>query len=292
MSSTSTTQYYGLTQYVGTDKPSFLDNNEAFAAVDADLHAAVAGVESQGETIASLSETVNGLDGDVTNLSNDLDTEKGKITALQDKEVLQDAAIAAAKADALDMVCAYNEEAATSTHAYAIGDYFRYNDVLYKATSAIAIGDTIVPNVNCSATNVSAELLDIIGDIPSGGSAASDVSYDNTSSGLSADDVQEAIDELKSGLLKGINTSNIIINDSVGTPTTHGTYTPTVDCFAIISYKQECVFIINGVTVINTGTDSNNAGRFVTLPIKAGQALEWYGSQYAGAFVTLYRILN
>ncbi len=101
-----------------------------------------------------------------------------------------------------------------------------------------------------------------------------------------------AINEVKSALIKGIDTTNIIVNNSAGTPDSHGTYTPAVDCFAVISYKQECVFIIDSVTVFNTGTDSNNAQRFATLPIKAGQSLEWYGSQYAGAFLSLYGILN
>ncbi|MBP5578775.1 MAG: hypothetical protein J6X56_04740 [Ruminococcus sp.] len=37
---------------------------------------------------------------------------------------------------------------------------------------------------------------ELAGEIPQGGTSASDVSYDNTSSGLTADDVQEAIDEI------------------------------------------------------------------------------------------------
>lgn len=37
---------------------------------------------------------------------------------------------------------------------------------------------------------------ELAGEIPQGGTSASDVSYDNTSSGLNADDVQEAIDEI------------------------------------------------------------------------------------------------
>ena len=161
MSSTSTTQYYGLTQYVGSDKPSFLDNNEAFAEIDGDLHECVVGVGEQAEAISAIRATVVQLGESVTTLSGDLDTEKGKIVAIQIKNQQQDLDIAGVKADALDMICAFNEAAATSTHAYEIGDYFRYNDVLYKATAAIAVGETIVPNVNCAATNVSEELLNI-----------------------------------------------------------------------------------------------------------------------------------
>ena len=69
--------------------------------------------------------------------------------------------------DVTDMITAYKEPSATSTHAYAIGDYFIYNETLYKATAAIAIGATIVPNTNCETTNVSSELKQINNDLAS-----------------------------------------------------------------------------------------------------------------------------
>ena len=162
MSSASVTEFYGLTQYVGTDKPSFTDNNEAFQKVDEDLHEVVQTSASQAETISGLQDSVGSLGDRVTSVEGDVADAKIDIGALQNKETLQDNAIAALKTVALDMVCAYNEAAAQSTHAYAIGDYFRYNDVLYKATAVINIDDTIVPNVNCTATNVTEELLTIV----------------------------------------------------------------------------------------------------------------------------------
>lgn len=61
------------------------------------------------------------------------------------------------------MICAYNEKTATSTHYYAVGSYFIYNDILYKATAIINVDDTIVPNVNCAATNVTTQLLELTG---------------------------------------------------------------------------------------------------------------------------------
>lgn len=161
MSSTTTTQYYGLTQYIGTDKPDFADNNQAFRNVDADLHQVVQ--DSQGFTsdIANLTERVGNLDTDLTNLSTDLDGEKAKIVALQNKELSQDTEIARVERNAQDMITAYNEASATSTHAYAVGDYFIYNNVLYQATAAIAVGATIVPDTNCTTTNVASELIQL-----------------------------------------------------------------------------------------------------------------------------------
>ena len=63
------------------------------------------------------------------------------------------------------MICAYNEPTATSTHAYSVGDYFIYNDVLYRATAIIGVGDTIVPDTNCTSTNVTTEIASAVGDI-------------------------------------------------------------------------------------------------------------------------------
>ena len=165
MSSTTTTQFYGLTQYIGTDKPDFADNNTAFRNVDADLHQVVQDSQSFSSDIAELTQAVGDLNTDLTNLSGDLDGEKAKITALQNKELSQDTEIARVERNAQDMVTAYNEASATSTHAYAVGDYFIYNNVLYQATAAIAVGATIVPDTNCTTTNVTSELIQLNSDL-------------------------------------------------------------------------------------------------------------------------------
>lgn len=166
MSSTTTTQYYGLSQYIGTDKPDWTDNNEAFREVDADLHEAVQSMEGFGTDIAALHEAQNAFTTEVRGLEADLNTEKAKIRALQNKETLQDAEIAGVKADALDMIEAKDEGTAqVATVAVAAGKYFRYNDVLYIATINIAVGDTIVPNTNCRATNVGTELEELKSDL-------------------------------------------------------------------------------------------------------------------------------
>lgn len=159
MSYTNETTYYGLPLPTGSDKSTFTDNNTAFQAVDAALHTAYEQSGAATEDIVAIKATVANLIQADIDFQSDLNTEKGKIRNLQDKEVLQDAEIAAVEADAQDMITAYNEPTATSTHAYSIGDYFIYNDVLYRATQSIAIGDTIVPDTNCTSTNVVTELL-------------------------------------------------------------------------------------------------------------------------------------
>ena len=160
MSYTNETTYYGLPLPTGSDKSTFTDNNTAFQAVDAALHSAYEQSGAATEDIVAIKATVANLMQADINFQNDLNTEKGKIVNLQDKEVLQDTAIAAVKADSQDMITAYNEPTATSSHLYNVGDYFIYNDVLYKATETININDTIVPDTNCVTTNVSTELLE------------------------------------------------------------------------------------------------------------------------------------
>lgn len=165
MSYTNETTYYGLPLPTGSDKSTWTDDNAAKERIDADLHSAVEMSTTASEDIVAIKATVANLLAADIQFQTDLDTANGKIDALQDKETLQDGEIAAVRADAEDMITAYNEPTATSTHAYTAGDYFIYNDVLYQATSSIAIGDTIVPDTNCTTTNVATELSQLNSDL-------------------------------------------------------------------------------------------------------------------------------
>lgn len=166
MSYANGTQFYNLPQTVGTDKRDWFDANAAFAAVDAALHAAATGQAADAEAIAAINTSLASDEANIASLQTASTTHSSEISALQATVATQGTAISDVRQDAEDMISAFNEGAASvSTHAYAIGDYFIYNDVLYKATAAIAIGDTIVPNTNCSATNVTSEIKVINADI-------------------------------------------------------------------------------------------------------------------------------
>ena len=165
MSYANGTLNYNLPQTVGTDKRDWSDTNQAFSDVDAALKAASDASSQAAEDITALTTRVGTAEDDIVALKGEdisldgrLDTAEGAISSLQTD--LPDV-----RRDLEDMITAYNEASATSTHAYAIGDYFIYNDVLYKATSAIAVGATIVPNTNCTATNVSTQLNQINNDL-------------------------------------------------------------------------------------------------------------------------------
>lgn len=177
------TTHYNLPQTVGTDKRDWSDTNKAFADIDAALYNAAESSTNNKTTIDRLVLDVNQNTQDIdTNKANiatntaNIGTNTGDIATLKgDVQTMQTdlhSEIADARNDAEDMITAYNEPNATSAHQYAVGDYFIYNDILYKATKAIAVGDTIVPNTNCTATNVTTELnnkhTQLIYDIPEG----------------------------------------------------------------------------------------------------------------------------
>lgn len=162
MSYTTGTTHYNLPQTVGTDKRDWADTNQAFQDIDAAIYGAVQDTAQAASDIDALEARMDTAEqniatntGDIAGLDTRLTTAEGAITS-------QASQITDTRQDLEDMICAFNEASATSTHAYSIGDYFIYNDVLYKATQAIAIGDTIVPDTNCATTNVSTELLSIL----------------------------------------------------------------------------------------------------------------------------------
>lgn len=162
MSYANGTQFYNLPQTVGTDKRDWFDTNAAFAAVDAALHAAATGQAADAEAISTINSKLAADEADIAALQTASSTQAVSISTLQTTVNGQATQIADVRQDAEDMITSNNEgAAATSTRAYAIGDYFIYNDVLYKATAAIAIGDTIVPNTNCEATNVDTEITEV-----------------------------------------------------------------------------------------------------------------------------------
>lgn len=94
----------------------------------------------------------------------------------------------------------YDKTIATASHS--VREYIYVNNLVYRVTTAIAIGDTITVGTNVELANdlrVGTKIY--ISNLPSstgGGVQAVDVGYDNTESGLIADDVQGAIDELAS----------------------------------------------------------------------------------------------
>ena len=94
----------------------------------------------------------------------------------------------------------YEESPALAAHA--VGTYVYFNSHVYKVTSAIAIGDAVAVGTNVALDpSLSGDDLITIEGVPGNSIiAASQISYNNASSGLSATKVQGAIDEVNSNL--------------------------------------------------------------------------------------------
>lgn len=165
MSYANGTTHYNLPQTVGTDKRDWADPNQAFADIDAAIYGAVQDVATAGIDIDALETRMDTAEGNISTNAGDIAALDTRLTTAEGTITQHTNDIADVRSDCEDMICAYNEATATSTHAYAIGDYFIYNDVLYRATATIGIGDTIVPDTNCTTTNVSSELLKIREDL-------------------------------------------------------------------------------------------------------------------------------
>ena len=199
MSYTTGTTHYNLPQTVGSDKRDWTDTNEAFSDVDAALWEAHQGATQAALDIASINSEIQTITGKQADDEADIATISGKVSTLETTVANHTTEIGDVRRDLQDNIESLREDTATSTHAYEIGDYFYYNDVLFKATAQIAIGATIVPNTNCTGVTVMDELKN-------GGSvsvAAEDVSFDNTASGLTATNVQAALDEIVEALPGG-----------------------------------------------------------------------------------------
>lgn len=162
MSYTNGTTHYNLPQTTGSDKRDWSDTNQAFADVDAALYGAVQDTAQAELDIDALETRMDTAEqniatntGDIAGLDTRVTTVEGAVTSLSGQ-------VTDTRQDLEDMICAFNEASATSTHAYGTGEndnhYFIYNDVLYRATQSIAIGDTIVPDTNCTTTNVTTEI--------------------------------------------------------------------------------------------------------------------------------------
>ena len=159
MSYVTGTTHYNLPQTVGTDKRDWADTNQAFADIDAAIYGAVEDVATAGTDISGIKDRLDTAEGNITQLQTDVGGLDTRLTTAEGSITTQAGQISDVRADVEDMICAYNEPTATSTHAYSVGDYFIYNDVLYRATQSIAISDTIVPDTNCTTTNISVEML-------------------------------------------------------------------------------------------------------------------------------------
>lgn len=222
MGYTNTTTHYGLPQYVATDKPKYLtDFNETMAAIDTQMYAnAQAAATADGKAVAAkevadgavtsigtLNTQINGdpLDPSDTGLSGQvsgIDTELNTVQSLigTGSPTTSNQTIIGA-INSIEASIAPAEDSATLGADYAIGEQFARGGKLYTALVGLTAGTaftSLVLNTDYKESDPLVEQLES-GEIPVV-VTAENVTYDNTASGLTANDVQDALDEIVSAL--------------------------------------------------------------------------------------------
>ena len=219
MAHTNSTANYELSQFLGTDKPAWLvDYNSDMLKIDTALKNNADSASTNAEDIQELQDAIGaeGLTGRITDIENDvgdIKTEIGSVTLPTTAQSLT-GAIAELKGVNDDQTTAIGQNANNITQVggavegvsqlaytianvydssatYAVGDYAIYQNTLYKCTSAINVGETFDPTKWTSV-----KVMSEVGQGGGGTVVAQDVTYDNTSSGLTASNVQAAIDEI------------------------------------------------------------------------------------------------
>lgn len=151
MSHTNSTTYYGLPQFVTTDKPAWLtDVNTAFAAVDTGIHNAKAAADA--------------AQSDATQALSDASSAGTTATAADSKGSGAVASIAATF---------------DPTETYAVGDLVMYNNLLYKCHIAVIVPGSWTGSINWSRTT----MQEVTADIPVNIGDLDDVSTSEASTG-------------------------------------------------------------------------------------------------------------
>lgn len=222
MAHTNATANYELSQFLGTDKPAWLvDYNGDMLKIDTALKNIADAEADSAEDIQELQDAIGaeGLTGRITDIENDIGDIKTEIGNVELPTTAQSltGAIAELKGVNDNQNAAIGENATTiaqvggavdgvtrlaytianvydSTSTYAVGDYVINQNTLYKCTTAINVGEDFDPS-----KWVSVKVMSEVGQGGGGSVSADDVSYDNTQSGLSATNIQDAIDELATG---------------------------------------------------------------------------------------------
>lgn len=180
MSATNQTAVYGLPIFLGTDVPSWLtDWNGAMGDIDTAIAAAKAAADAAASTAGTAATDIVTINGQITSLQNTVGTHTTQIGTISGSINTINSLIGNGTPTTTDqtIIGAINE-----LHANQ-GDLA--NLTTTDKTSLVA------------AINEAAQ---------GSGAAASGVSYDNTGSGLTATDVQDAIDELAASAT-GVNYS-------------------------------------------------------------------------------------
>lgn len=160
MSFTNQTSHYGLPQYVGSDKPKYLtDFNQAMADIDAQMYENATDAATAQSAAEGAQSTADGAVSSIGTLNTQIN---GDPTDPSDTGLAGDVSAVEGNVNTINSLIGNGEPTTTDK--------------------------TLIGAIN-----------ELYSDIHGGGSdpvTAASVSFDNTTSGLTADDVQEALDEI------------------------------------------------------------------------------------------------
>lgn len=148
MSSTNKTTYYDLSQYIGTDKPTYLqDYNSDMSKIDTAIHNVNGVATSATQSAGSAEAKAEQANANVTALQGRVGAIEGTVSNLQDKDTAQDGEINNAKKLA-------NEANTTANNAMQ-----NANNANVKIDGAKFSGWNTCTNINSNVTANSAKVM-------------------------------------------------------------------------------------------------------------------------------------
>ena len=258
MSSTNKTATIELSQYISTDKPTYLtDYNGDMLKIDN-------AITSDREGINTAQNKANTADGKADANKTSIDTLNAQING--DPTIPSDTGIAGRVADiggdvdtiesligtgspttsnqtiigainGLEGAIAPREDGADLANSYAEGEQFARGGSVYTALTSLTAGTAFASlTLNTDYKN-SDTLVKQIKEAIDGATAAG-TSYDNTGSGLTADNVQEAIDEVVDMIPAGYLLTTTNVNPEVTADGVKTYKELLTDLFALVNTTQ------------------------------------------------------
>ena len=128
MSSTNKTSYYDLSQYIGTDKPTYLgDYNSDMSKIDGAIHQVQESATTANQTAGSADAKVTQVTENVEALKGRVGVLEGNVSNLQEKDTVQDSEINSAKQKAESANTTANNALQSANNANTKVDSAKFN---------------------------------------------------------------------------------------------------------------------------------------------------------------------
>ena len=203
MSIANGTTHYNYPQVQLTDRPTFADFNPAFADIDSKLYSLITGASTDHSAIEALQTGLGETNTLLASVNQTADSASGKADTNAENITLLQTGLGNTNRDVANKLysVAIAEPYDATAGTYAVGDIVVYNGQRYKCTTAVAVAEPFDADkwTGEDVETVLEHLQDEIDNIPSGGGTAADITLAPIT-GMTADDVQEGIEELKTSM--------------------------------------------------------------------------------------------